>query len=400
MNGKYHQLNIGLKKKMKNNTPYKKHNSFTSLKGKNIINVKDVTSKIIRLYKNSDLKIFDTNQKNILKDILSDLNENINFKDEGLKFNLKQNVLDEIYTIDDKDLLRYLIHRYRYEIYPKKKILDDYPPYLQIEPSSFCNYRCVFCFMTDNSFNQKKDGYMGRMKLDLFKKIIDDAEGNVEFVSLASRGEPLAAPDISEMLEYTNGKFLNLKINTNASLLDEKKCHAILSGGIKTLVISADAADEKLYSKLRVNGSLSKILKNIELFNKIKDSQYPGSKIITRVSGVKVSEAQSFSDMEKLWGGLVDQVAFVDYNPWENSYEKDSNEIIEPCSDLWRRMFVWWDGISNPCDVDYKSKLSAGKFPEKNLKELWKSEIYTKIRTSHLQNDRQSLKPCNACEVI
>ena len=172
MNGKYHQLNIGLKKKMKNNTPYKKHNSFTSLKGKNIINVKNVTSKIIRLYKNSDLKIFDTNQKNILKDILSDLNENINIKDEGLKFNLKQNVLDEIHTIDDKDLLRYLIHRYRYEIYPKKKILDDYPPYLQIEPSSFCNYRCVFCFMTDKSFNQKKDGYMGRMKLDLFKKIL------------------------------------------------------------------------------------------------------------------------------------------------------------------------------------------------------------------------------------
>ena len=27
--------------------------------------------------------------------------------------------------------------------------------------------------------------------------------------------------------------------------------------------------------------------------------------------------------MKKFWGGLVDQVAFVDYNPWENSYEKE-----------------------------------------------------------------------------
>ena len=26
--------------------------------------------------------------------------------------------------------------------------------------------------------------------------------------------------------------------------------------------------------------------------------------------------------MENLWGELVDQVAFVDYNPWENCYEK------------------------------------------------------------------------------
>ena len=37
-----------------------------------------------------------------------------------------------------------------------------------------------------------------------------------------------------------------------------KKIHAILAGGVKTLVFSADAADEKLYSELRVNGNLKK----------------------------------------------------------------------------------------------------------------------------------------------
>ena len=34
------------------------------------------------------------------------------------------------------------------------------------------------------------------------------------------------------------GAFLNVKINTNASLLNEKKCHAILESKIKTLVFS------------------------------------------------------------------------------------------------------------------------------------------------------------------
>ena len=99
---------------------------------------------------------------------------------------------------------------------------------------------------------------MGKMDKSLFKSIIDQIEGNIEFISLASRGEPLANPDIPEMLEYCSNKFLNLKINTNASLLDEKKIHAILAGGVKTLVFSADAADEKLYSELRVNGNLKK----------------------------------------------------------------------------------------------------------------------------------------------
>ena len=126
---------------------------------------------------------------------------------------------------------------------------------------------------------------------------------------------------------------------------------------------------------------------------------YPETNIITRVSGVKVSDDQNFDDMKSIWGGLVDQVAFVNYNPWENSYDKESNEIIEPCSDLWRRMFVWWDGKVNPCDVDYKSQLSTGVF-NGNLSSLWNSENYEKLRITHLNNDRKNLKPCNACVVV
>jgi hypothetical protein len=49
----------------------------------------------------------------------------------------------------------------------------------------------------------------------------------------------LICPDIKEMLVYTRDKFFNLKINTNASLLDEKISHAILESGVKTLAFSA-----------------------------------------------------------------------------------------------------------------------------------------------------------------
>ena len=315
-------------------------------------------------------------------------------------FNLKTNVISEIDTIDDKDLPRYLVHRYRYEIFPKIKKIDNFPPYLQIEPTSICNYRCVFCFETDETFTNKKNGHMGQMKLELFKNIIDQAEGNIEFISLASRGEPLACPDIIKMLEYTNKKFLNLKLNTNASLLDEKKCHAILSGGVKTVVFSADAATEPLYSQLRVNGNLSKVLKNIENFKKIKETKYSNNQIISRVSGVKFDNKQNLESMEKVWGDLVDQVAFVNYNPWENSYDKKSNNIVDPCSDLWRRMFIWWDGKTNPCDVDYKSHLSVGSFSNNNIQELWNSEKYQQLREGHLYNKRQDIKPCSSCTVI
>ena len=133
---------------------------------------------------------------------------------------------------------------------------------------------------------------------------------------------------------------------------------------------------------------------------KIKETKYPNNPIISRVSGVKFNNEQNFNSMEKLWSDLVDQVAFVNYNPWENSYNKAPNNIIDPCSDLWRRMFVWWDGKVNPCDVDYKSNLSVGTFPERKLSELWKSEEYLNLRQAHIKNQRSKLTPCRSCTVI
>ena len=89
----------------------------------------------------------------------------------------------------------------------------------------------ILFYETDKTFTDKKSGHMGTMKLELFKKIIDEIEGKVQFVTLASRGEPIACKEINEMIKYTSAKFLNLKINTNASLLTEEKIHAILSSG-------------------------------------------------------------------------------------------------------------------------------------------------------------------------
>ena len=79
-------------------------------------------------------------------------------------------LLKEIQTLEVKNiLLIILIHRYRYEIYPQLKVKDDYPPYLQIEPTSICNYRCVFCYQTDNTFNKRSQGHMGHMNFETFK---------------------------------------------------------------------------------------------------------------------------------------------------------------------------------------------------------------------------------------
>ena len=61
-------------------------------------------------------------------------------------------------------------------------------------------------------------------------------------------------------------------------------------------------------------------------------------------------------------------------------YESKENQIKKPCSDLWRRMFIWWDGKTNPCDTDYKSKLSTGNFGNNSLSNIWLSKAYNELR--------------------
>lgn len=378
---------------------YRKHNSFVGFRAHAAKDLGATLSKIaVALDDPNNKSQLTTSFQKILESVKTDLFTSVSF--DRPRFGLSQHVAQEIDLLAERDIARYLVHRYRYEIYPQLYLLDDHPPYLQIEPTSICNYRCVFCYQTDNSFTRRSNGFMGHMTLETFMNLIDQAEGNVEFISLASRGEPMLCKDINAMLAYTRGKFLNLKLNTNASVLDEDKAHAILQSGVRTLVFSADAAEEPLYSQLRVNGSLEKILANIEQFQKIRETQYPQAKIITRVSGVKVRLEQDLDSMERYWGGLVDQVAFVDYVPWENVYNATHTNIATPCSDLWRRMFVWWDGRVNPCDVDYRSTLTAGLLAGSQLTDLWRSHSYEALRSRHARNLRSAVSPCNRCVVV
>ena len=378
---------------------YKKHNSFVGFLGKNEPAIENVLARVRASFGAPELTgRLEQGYTEILGFLEADLFGG--GTPSRKRFMITPPVAKEIDLLEDSEIARYLIHRYRYEIHSQMHLLDEYPPSLQIEPTSICNYRCVFCYQTDNSFTKRSSSFMGHMTLETFKNLIDQAQGNVEFISLASRGEPMLCKDINAMLAYTRGKFLNLKLNTNASMLDEDKVHVILESGVKTLVFSVDAAEEPLYSQLRVNGSLEKVLANVERFQKIRETQYPQAKIITRVSGVKVRAEQDLDGMVSYWGGLVDQVAFVDYVPWENVYAAPYTNVATPCSDLWRRMFVWWDGHINPCDVDYRSTLTAGLLGDKALGQLWHSESYETLRSGHIDGRRLSVSPCNRCVVV
>ena len=347
-------------------------------------------SQLISKIKNSSENLNDE-EKKILEEIISDFKNN----DFSLLTSQEINWMEK-----NKSVLwsKYLVYRYNFKNLPKKKELSSVPLHLLIEPVSACNLRCIMCFQIDETFSGNSD-FMGMMKLDLFKKIIDQAfEGGTKAITLASRGEPTLHPELGEMLEYCTGKFFELKINTNATRLNEKLIHQILQSGVTDMVFSIDSFEKEEYESIRVLGIFEDVLNNVKKFKVIKDEFYPNSKCSTRVSGVKVRKTQDTKKFQEFWQKYADHVVCVEMEERWDTYSNPTSIMGKnPCSYLWERMYVWYDGTCNPCDVDYKSNLSVGSIVNSNIREVWNNEKFTQLRNMHKVGERNKFKPCDRC---
>lgn len=298
-----------------------------------------------------------------------------------------------------EEALDYLIHRYKFKVYPKERIVADFPVYLLIEPMSTCNLRCVMCFQVDKSFTKKP--FMGMMNLELYKQIIDEAaENGTGAITLASRGEPLLHPKIGEMLQYAKDKnsFFEIKLNTNGTRLTEKLCHEILSAEVNIVVVSIDSTTSEEYSKIRVRGDFDTVVKNIKMLRDIRNKHYPDAPTEIRVSGVKILEEQSEQDFGLFWSEIADTVSMVNmHSRWDTYLNPPHPEIESPCEYLWERMYVWFDGTCNPCDADYKSLLKVGMYPDATLRDIWHGKAYVEMRDKHLAGTRRDKEPCDRC---
>ncbi len=344
-----------------------------------------------------------------LLDVLKNSFESISLKDKDILEKIISEFKNDNYSLITPQQIHffknspkiqcahYIIIRYKFTNFPKNHLDSEIPSHLIVEPVSACNIRCIMCFQVDESFSKNKE-FMGNMNIDLFKKIIDDAEDiGIKAVTLSGRGEPTLNSKFGEMLEYCKGKFFDLKMNTNATRLNEKLMHQIIKSGVTDLVFSVDSYEKDEYESIRVLGIFDDVVKNIKKFKEINDS-YSDSKCATRVSGVKINEKQNIKKFTDYWKNYVDHVVMVEMSErWDSYNNPTENAGTHPCNFLWGEMYVWYDGKCNPCDVDYKSELQVGNIKENSIKEIWNNEQYRKLRNMHLSGKRNECFPCDRC---
>jgi uncharacterized Fe-S cluster-containing radical SAM superfamily enzyme len=238
--------------------------------------------------------------------------------------------------------------------------------------------------------------------MELFVLIVDECEANgTGAITIASRGEPTLHPRLPEMLDYLKGKFFEIKLNTNGTRLTEDICHAIFRNEVNDFVLSIDTEQEELFEVMRKNAKFDEVLENVKLLNRIRSEYYPNSNTVVRVSGVHFFPEQDNKRFAEFWGRMVDEITI---NPAEERWDTYNNprqpDISTPCTYIWERFYVWFDGTCNPCDVDYKSKLSPGVVSaDVSIKSIWHSANLQKLKQMHLSGARSSIIPCDRCGV-
>ncbi len=96
----------------------------------------------------------------------------------------------------------------------------DIPEEVMIEVEPKCNFKCKFCF-NQISF-AKETRNIKSFSTDYVKKIIDAVFKSGVRIIRFTGGEPMLRKDIFQLLKYAKNKDLEVRLNTNASLIDEK----------------------------------------------------------------------------------------------------------------------------------------------------------------------------------
>ncbi len=279
-------------------------------------------------------------------------------------------------------LLRYGWNRVKWHIYPRLHALPDFPDHVDIEASSACNMKCPMCFTITDEFKQNVK--LTYMKLDLFKKIVDECVDHGAFsIRLSWRGEPTLNPHFVEMARYAKRRGIKeVSTLTNALRLTPAMFEELVDIGLDWLTISFDGMGET-YNRIRHPAVFEDAVAKIRSFDEIKRRKR-AVKPVVKIQGVWPAVKENPQAFYETFRGIVDQVAV---NPLLDYLRNDSTIVYRErftCPVLWQRLAVGADGKVSLCIHDEMSHHIIGDVNHESVHAIWNGESLRAARRAHL----------------
>jgi len=270
------------------------------------------------------------------------------------------------------------------------------PKAIFVETFNVCNARCTMCPYL------KMTRQKVRMDIDLFCKIIDDAEREgIKRVGLHFYNEPLMDSHLFKKIAYVKKKGLDVLFFSNGSLMDKEIAGKILSSQVDEIYFSVDGASKKTYEKIRVGLNYEKTRENIRYLKKERDRKNlkkPKMYINFVIQKSNLSEQVSLLES---WNSFVDKINWG-YIDNRNDHKKWRQKKLKPfpCRRLWDGLQVMSDGRVALCCVDYNGQVIIGDLKKQTISDIWQGQIFTKIKELHLNGQGDKIGLCKNCSQL
>lgn len=289
-------------------------------------------------------------------------------------------------------------HSYRKKINKTIEKLEEAMPSIDIGTTNLCNANCIMC-------PHHKIKKFGTMKMDLYKKIIDDVVNcGIKSVNLSFFGEAMLDKTLNKKIKYAKSKGLKVGFFTNAALMFENRSKEILDAGIDTITVSMDSNDKEIYEKIRKNCKYEDVRNNILKFLELRKKS--GRNITVNMVAVLMDENyNTLKEYYDFWGPKVDNINLINMENRSGSFDKKSKKslsykkglIREPCSLIWKHMVIDWDGEVVLCCNDCLHEIVLGNLNKESIKDVWFGKRIKAIRKIHKEGDFSKIPFCNRC---
>ncbi len=282
-----------------------------------------------------------------------------------------------------------------------------------MEPSASCNLDCPGCPTAAG-----RGG--GVMHLEDFIHVIDQLPW-LRFLNLWHRGEPLVAPDFSDMVAEASQRGIWTQTYTNGLLLSKNGLAGrIVAAGLNRITIGIDGPDEETYSRIRLGGSLADVEAGVRALLEARKKQRSSKpKIIAEclVSRQRPDQFQAVREMALAWG--CDRFLFKTYKVANTDEPDDAVRLLPDDPELWRykrvngflemkrtrdncrrlaySAVIGWNGEVLPCCFSTNDLHSFGNAFQQPFREIWRGKTIREFQHVVNNGSRDKIPMCRNC---
>lgn len=300
--------------------------------------------------------------------------------------------------------------------------LSYFPNKITIDIGNVCNLKCPLCPTGRGDPGVKR----GFMKLQDYKKIVDEVGPYLTKLELHNWGEPLLNKDLVPMIRYAKERAIPVQISTNLTVLTEETAHALMATRLEKIFISCDGASAETYSVYRVGGDFGRLIENIRLLTEAREKQknnYTRVKLLFHVFrhnqhevekvkelahnlGVELVIGAMRTDMgkevfEEASEAITRDVDWIPTDPAYSAYDLEAKDRKKEtsCRELWKTAVINWDGSMFPCCAVFGDRYRFGNVYQESFGRAWNNEAYRLARRELLGEIEKSPTVCHSCRL-